>query len=128
MIKVKIADIIEQITPTFHFGQSNELEMDCAGLVIWYLKKNDIDCSWERWLIREVVTVSYLTRILRFIGFIRVKQEIDGKISILCTNGNRIGHVSILQDGLVYSMTKQGIEIIKEESIVTNKKYWYLPL
>jgi hypothetical protein len=116
-------DRFRAIYPRFKFGESNESFMDCAGLVILYLRSIGYTCEWENDLDRKITNINSFEEQMISCGFKLVEPDkIDlDRVYFVTWSTDLKGHIGLWERGLVCSMWLRGINYQRN---IINYKLW----
>ena len=117
-------DCFRAIYPRFKFGESNESFMDCAGLVIFYLKSIGYSCEWEDSLDRKITDIGNFEEQMFSCGFKPVelgKIDLERVYFVTTWSADLGGHIGLWEKGLVCSMWMEGISYRR---VIYRYKLW----
>ena len=113
------------LEPNFVFGQSNEKQCDCLGLVLLYLRKQGFKCSWEPYVDREYTKYQLMESLLTSYGFrlVRdIKEQAPDFDCISCSFYRGLGHLGVYtaEDRYISSMGETGLRYLSADSLPTS--------
>jgi hypothetical protein len=118
---------LNNINPRFKLGATSREFCDCIGLVILYLRDQDFECNWERFVKREITKWEDFNSQMLDNGFLTDGVSLpstDYKF-IVWREEDGTGHIGVVFKGFIYQMTPYGIQISSEIPASKRPTYWY---
>ena len=121
---MKTMSYLATLEPNFVFGQSNEKQCDCLGLVLLYLRKEGFKCSWEPLVDREYTKYDLMESLLTSYGFRMVRdfnEQPPNFDCIACSFIKGKGHLGVYtaEDGYISAMGEHGLQYYAASSLPT---------
>ncbi len=115
-------NFLQSIDPTFALGHTSSRHLDCAGLIILWLRSCGYKCLWEPEIVRQLTTLENVEAQLRRVGFKPASVGGDAPLVVSWQPNRDSGHLGLYQPlrEVTYHMTPWGL---REERGLTGR-YW----